>query len=106
MTEAEIIEKLAQVDGVSEVYHVVSTFKFYRKNKAGDVQRVIVQILDAGPKSKEHMQYHCFAKADDGRTATGNPDSSIESALSNVHWEHLDYPVECRQYAGKKGGKK
>lgn len=93
MTEAEIIGKLAQVNGVFEVYHVISTFKFYRKNKAGGVQEVTVQILDAGPESKEHMQYHCFAKADDGRTATGNPDLSIERALSNVHWEHLDYPV-------------
>lgn len=90
MTETEIIEELKKVDGVFETYHVLSTFKFHRKVKDGNVQTVTVEVLDAGPNSKQDLRYHCFATADDGRTATGNPDSSIEYALMNMHWEHLD----------------
>lgn len=93
MTEEEIIEELKKVDGAFEVYYVVSQFKFLRKTESDNTQEVSVEILDAGPNANPNLRYHCTARADDGRTATGNPDSSIEHALMNMHWEHLDWPV-------------
>jgi hypothetical protein len=93
MTEAEIIEKLKEVDGAHEVYHVISRFTLLRRTDDGNNQEVTVEILDAGPNANQNLRYHCMAKADDGRSATGNPDSSIEFALMNVHWEHLDWMI-------------
>jgi hypothetical protein len=93
MTEEEIVENLKKVDGASEVYHVVSRFVLLRKTNDDNDQEVTVEILDAGPHANQNLRYHCMAKADDGRTATGNPDSSIELALMNMHWEHLDWEI-------------
>jgi hypothetical protein len=93
MSEEEIIEELKKVDGAFEVYGVVSRFKFYRRIEGDKTQEVSVEVLDAGPNANPSLRYHCMASADDGRTATGNPDSSIEYALMNMHWEHLDWLV-------------
>jgi hypothetical protein len=90
MKAAEIIEKLKEVDGVFEIYEVLSTFQFCRNAKNGNTQTVTLEILDSGLNSDPNLRYHCFARSDDGRTATCNPDSSIESALMCMHWEHLD----------------
>lgn len=91
MTAVEIIEELKKVDGVYETYQVISTFQFFRKAKNGNNQTVTVEIFDAGQNSDPHFRYHCSAISDDGRSATCNPDSSIENALSCMHWEHLDW---------------
>jgi hypothetical protein len=90
MTTTEIIERLTEVDGVFEVYQVLSIFQFLRNAKNGNTQTVTVKILDAGQNIDPNFRYQCFATSDDGRTATGNPDSSIEDALTCMHWEHLD----------------
>lgn len=93
MTDQEIIEELAKIDGVFEVYQVVSRFQLHRNAKDGNVQEITVEVFDAGLTANEAMRYHVFARANDGRTATGNPDSSIEMALMHMHWEHLDFPL-------------
>ena len=90
MTPENIIEKLKELDGVSEVYHIVSTFKLYRTTKKGGTQKVTVEILDAGANVSE--RYHCWVTSDDGKTATGNPQSSIGYALMTTHWDDLDKP--------------
>lgn len=93
MTEAEIIEKLKKVDGAFAAYHVISRFIFLRNAKDGHIQEVSVEILDAGPDANPSMRFHCRVRDDDGRTAAGNPDSSIEYALMHMHWEQLDWSV-------------
>ncbi len=93
MTDQEIIEELGKVSGVFEAYKVVSRFTLHRHAGENKVQTITVEVLDAGSAVRTDMRYHVFAQSDDGRTAGGNPDSTIEAALDNVHWEHLDYPV-------------
>ena len=93
MTDLEIIAELRNIKGVFEAYQVISRFMLYRHAENENVQEISVELLDAGPTARPGMRYHFFARTDDGRTATGNPDSTIEGALDNVHWEHLDYPV-------------
>ena len=91
MTPENIVEKLKQLEGVFEVYHVVSTFKLYRRTEDGESQEVTVEILDAGPTVSE--RYFCRATSNDGRTATGNPQTSIEYAMMHTHWNDLDKAV-------------
>ena len=86
----EAITKLREVvPGRPEVYQKTD-FSCCRTRKDGSMQNVTVTILDAGINSPANLRYHVHAEADDGATATGNPENSIESALSNVHWGDLD----------------
>ncbi|KPL87568.1 hypothetical protein [Herpetosiphon geysericola] len=89
-----LFTELANVNGVFEVARVLETFELVRNAKDGRVQCVTVQILDNGTRANPHYRYGCFATADDGRTATGNPDESIEMAIKLMHWEHLDLPLD------------
>ena len=73
--------------GFFEVYEK-SAFQCYRKKKSGAVQKVTVEILDAGPDDQD--RYHCVATGDDGSTATGNPASTVETVLAIVHWADLE----------------
>ena len=91
MTPENIIEKLKQLEGVFEVYQVVSTFKLHRRAEDGESQEVTVEILDAGPTVSE--RYSCRAISNDGRTATGNPQTSIEYAMMHTHWHDLDKAI-------------
>jgi hypothetical protein len=89
MDAIEVINRLKKLSGPRffEVYEK-STFQCYRNKKTGGVQKVTVEILDAG--SDDENRYHCIATGDDGSTATGNPASTIEIVLATVHWGELD----------------
>lgn len=89
-----LFTELANVNGVFEVARVLETFEIVRNTKDGRVQRVTVQMLDRGTIVDPLYRYACFATADDGRSAAGNPDESIEMALDHLHWEHLDLPLD------------
>jgi hypothetical protein len=80
----EIIDELKRIDGVFEAYQVLSTYQFIRNAKSGNIQTVTVDMLDAGQSVDPNLRYHCVARSDDGRTATGNPDSSIEDVLISM----------------------
>jgi hypothetical protein len=66
----------------------VSTFRMYRKPKGGEVQKLTVEVWDAGPQ--EPSRYHVIATTEDGREASGNPGSTIQEAIAFVHWSDLD----------------
>ena len=84
------ITKLREfVPGRPEVYEKTE-FSCHRTRKDGSMQNLTVTILDAGINSPANLRYHVYAEADDGATATGNPENSIESVLANVHWGDLD----------------
>ena len=91
MTEIEIIEKLKKVKGAFDICQIISTFRFYRTDKDGNPQEVTLDILDAGPERQ--ARYTCLAKTNDGKTALGNLETSIEYALTTVHWEELDWDI-------------
>ena len=90
MNAAEVVNFLKGLRGVgfSGVYEK-SLFECDRTKRNGNVQKVTVAILDAGPEGGQ-TRYHCFAQADDGANATGNPAGTIESVLATVHWGDLD----------------
>ncbi len=89
MNTEEIISRLKQKANFYEVYHKTS-FNCVRTDKDGNSQEVDVDILDAGPDVNPNMRYHCVAKTEDGKLATGNPDSSIALVLMHVHWNNFD----------------
>ena len=88
MNEAYVMKRLKKEAGFFEIYHKTS-FWGYRRNAKGEVQEVSVDILDMGSEAGD-ARYSCVAKTDDGKTATGNPASSIDVAISIVHWYDLD----------------
>ena len=94
MNGSEVLKNLKKWSGPGlaffEVYEK-SVFQCYRNRKDGNVQKVTVEILDAGSDGKNpDLRYQCMATADDGSTATGNPASTIEAVLGTVHWGDLD----------------
>ena len=88
---AVIPSLMKNMPGIQEAYHKIS-FECYRKTKAGSHQKVLVEILDAGPDAGE-SRYMCVAAAEDGRQASGNPAHSIEVVLAIVHWGDLDREI-------------
>lgn len=91
MEPREVIDTLGKMPGLNafEVAHVTQ-FQFYRMTKTGKHQKVLVEILDSGPGATAGLRYHCVAKADDGRTASGNPAPDLDVVLHTVHWGELD----------------
>jgi hypothetical protein len=89
MNAVEIISELKKHGNLFEVCQK-TTFEGYRKDKSSGIQKVEVSILDAGPDVNPKLRYHCVARSEDGKMATGNPDSSIDMVLLHVHWNNLD----------------
>ena len=89
MDTNEVIRKLKKHADIFEVYHKI-TFSCFRTNKEGNPQAVEVEILDAGPDVNPNIRYHCVAKTEDGKMATGNPAESLSLVLTILHWEDLD----------------
>jgi len=83
---------LTQLKGVGNFFEVYkkTTFTGYRHSNGDGEQKVEVEILDAG-QSGGRNRYHCKATAvDSGKVATGNADSSLQTALNILHWSELD----------------
>ena len=89
MNTGEVIAELKKHANFFEVYQK-TTFECIRTDKNGNTQTVEVSILDAGPDVNPQIRYHCVAKAEEDKMATGNPDSSIDMVLLHVHWNNLD----------------
>jgi DNA-binding Lrp family transcriptional regulator len=87
--QEQILQRLSQVPDVSEVYEIIGRYQMIR-HVNGRSQNVTLEIFDAGERANPLDRYHAFASTPDGRTATGNPDASVERVLENLHWEHLD----------------
>jgi hypothetical protein len=71
----------------------VTTFKCYRDAGDGRTQEVTVEIHDTGPKANPEVdppRYHCIARSDDGKTASGNSADRIDVVLATLHWWDLD----------------
>jgi hypothetical protein len=75
--------------GVLGVYRA-KTYVAYRNLKDGSVQEVAVEILDAGAEVPAGIRFQCIAKSAAGKSTSGNPASTVEEALSLVHWDDLD----------------
>ncbi len=89
MNTGEVISELKKRANFFEVYHKTN-FECIRTDKNGRTQTVEVSIFDAGPDVNPQLRYHCVAKTEDGKMATGNPESSIDMLLLHVHWNNLD----------------
>jgi len=87
----EIVNKLTQLRGPGflEVYEE-HTFRCYRHDKNGNLQRVTLTVLDAGPTSDSDLRYHVLAATAEGHVASGSPDATLDAALAIVHWGDLD----------------
>ena len=74
-----------------EIYRKID-FVSYREARDGRHQKVVITILDAGENAPAGLRYHCVARSEDGKQASGNSSESLESALAMVHWGNLDPP--------------
>lgn len=86
----DLLPQIKKLTGAFEAYYRIASFKCYRYSKGGKVQEVVIDLYDAGPSVSPSLRYSVEVNSDDGRSATGNPDSSIELALDHVHWHELD----------------
>ena len=86
MPDTAFLAKLKEATGAAEAYQVW-TFRLYRRTQEGRPQNVNVTVLDAGPEAPNRYSIH--AEAEDGRSASGNPDESLDAALAAVHWTDL-----------------
>ena len=86
--EADVMKQLKKYARFFEIYHKTS-FCGYRRKANGEEQEVSVDIRDRGSEAG-NSRYSCVATTNDGKMATGNSASSIEEAISFVHWWELD----------------
>jgi hypothetical protein len=89
MRDTDLFGSLRQVEGVVEVYQKTS-FQCYRRGKAGRVQEVQVDILDAGADASSGSRYTCVAHAASGKATVGKPGPSVDAALATINWGSLD----------------
>ena len=74
-----------QMSGVLQVQRK-KEFIVHRTLENGDVQKVTIDVLDAGPNVRDpQRRFKCTARADDGRIAAGNSAQTMEAALDLVH---------------------
>ncbi len=78
------LEKWGHLDDLAEV----KLFEGCRKNEKGESVEVTVKILDLGPSNPQY-RYNCIASTGSGQEALGNGSSSIDDAISIVHWNEL-----------------
>jgi len=74
---------------MTEVAHVIM-FQGRRENPQGEPQKVTVKLFDLGNTVAPHSRYYCEASPEEGKSATGNNATTIEEAISGVHWNELD----------------
>jgi hypothetical protein len=86
MEENEVLRLLMDASRSFEGYSV-QQFIMYRETKSGSTQRVDVDVLDAGEGEANRFSIH--ARAEDGKTASGNPDKTLAVAITLVHWGNL-----------------
>jgi len=70
-----------------ELYQV-TRFSGFRTGRDGKLQEVTIEIFDAGESTT--LRFHCVARTEDGRMATGNPEKTVDVAIACVHWNELD----------------
>jgi hypothetical protein len=70
-----------------ELYQV-TRFIGFRTGRDGKLQKVTIEIFDAGESTT--LRFHCVARTEDGRMATGNPEKTVDVAIDCVHWSELD----------------
>lgn len=98
MTDDEMLEAVRKASGAFETYRL-HHFKIWRKTPVNGGQRELsVTIYDAGPD--EAMNRYMVEVRDaeptgevDPPFSLGNPDSTIQHALSNVHWNEFDKSI-------------
>lgn len=83
------ITELVKVAAKAEEVWEERRFRVYRDGGPA----LVVTISDQGPGAKPSLRYSASAQVADSATPivrSGNPDSTIEGALSNVHWWDFD----------------
>ena len=86
--DSMVRDELHKWAGFHEVHRVKSYLGYPRTSK-GHSQEVTIRILDLGP-IRPDVRFGCTATSEDGKFATGNGASTIQEALSIVHWDVLD----------------
>lgn len=89
MLPTDALAKLKEMSGAFEAYHRMS-YVCHRTRRDGTIDRIDVDILDAGPHEPLRYSVHARSKVS-GKTAGGNSHASLEAALALVHWGDLDF---------------
>ena len=86
--ESRALNCLKKMAGIFEASRT-TTYTCSRKTRAGTVQEVRVDILDAGPDNPD-ARYRVVALSETGKRASGKAGHSIEVAVGMVPWWNLD----------------
>ena len=88
--EANVMKQLKKYAGFFEVHHKTS-FLFFSVcfSPVSQEREVSVDVFDRGSEAG-NSRYSCSVTPEDGEMVTGNSASSIEEAISVVHWWELD----------------
>jgi hypothetical protein len=92
INDAEVLRKLSQVKGASEVYKK-TTYELVRERSDGKTQRLQVTILDAGTSVRPEFRFMCEVIADDGTGDVSNQASDPQEAVAIMHWTKFDPPA-------------
>jgi hypothetical protein len=84
-----VLATLRKAPGVFEAQRR-REYLLYRNLPSGDVQKVIVEILDKGAHQSSPNRFHCTARTENGKSASGNPEPTAYQAVAGVHWWNLD----------------
>lgn len=82
----DILSHINQLPGVEEAWEE-RYFTVYRNRRA-----LKITVSDQGPTAGSHRYMASAEGANDGDTTVshGNPEGSVEEALSNIHWWEFD----------------
>lgn len=78
------IESIAQYAKADEISTLVEKYIAYREN-----EEITVEIYDRPDGGQYRFSVHAYITKDPSRHGHGNPEPTIEDALSTYHWNDL-----------------
>jgi hypothetical protein len=80
----EIIEYIARWAQLDEIYELVGKYTGYQGS-----EEITVEIYERPDGGQYRFSVHAYVTNDPSRHGHGNPERTIEDALSTYHWNDL-----------------
>ena len=83
-----MLAQVKEAAGLDEAYHI-TTFRGYRPTKGAGAALTTVEVWDRGPHAGT-SRFTVLAHDELGRSATGDPQTTLDRAMTAVQWSDLD----------------
>lgn len=80
----DILAAIAKASGADEVAELIGEYRAYLGG-----EEITVKIYDRKIDAPYRYSVHAFVTDDPSRSGFGNPDDTVEHALSVYHWDKL-----------------